>query len=80
MAVNRYFITDAGYVTPPAKKTKPAQTRLVMIKTQLVTVTHKPSGYCVTCGSERSIHVNRERAIKELEFKLTQPDIKIGDL
>ena len=44
---------------------------------QPVTVTHRPSGYFATRGSERSDHLNREKAIEDLEFKLNQADIRI---
>ena len=46
---------------------------------QPVTVTHKPSEYSITCGSERSRHLNREKAIEELELKLSQADIRIEE-
>ena len=65
--------TDLSISYPPQKR---SWSRAMP---QPVTVTHKPSGYSVTWGSERDEYLNRRKAIAELEFKLSQADIKIKE-
>ena len=71
--MNQIKRTDLSISYPPQKRSWAGAIP------QPVTVTHKPSGYSVTCGSERSQHLNREKAIGELESKLNQADIKIKE-